>query len=219
MMTSPPIFVFDAYGTLFDVHSVVNAAEKAFPGEGNALSQLWRAKQLEYTWLRSLMDRYEDFWQVTKDALTFAYQALKLDCTSEMRDQLMGEYLRLSLFPEAEQTLAALSKKTLAILSNGTPFMLNEVVTHTGLNRRFSLIVSADEVRVYKPSSRVYELIPKKLKVPKENIGFVTSNYFDVAGAKAFGFRVYWVNRASVPADSLNLAPDEEISLLTDIKS
>ena len=217
-MTTLQAFVFDAYGTLFDVHSVVDAAEGAFPGKGKALSQLWRSKQLEYTWLRSLYGSYQDFWRITQDALVFACQSLNLDCPPVLQERLMDGYLQLDTFPEVVRALDSLSGKTLAILSNGSPYMLSEVVAHAGLSGRFTQVISVDEVRIYKPSPRVYELAPIKLGIAKEKIGFVTSNYFDVAGAKAFGFHVYWANRTSAPADHLDLAPDEVVSLLTDIQ-
>jgi len=215
----PPVqaFVFDAYGTLFDVHSVVTTAEQLFPGQGTRLSQLWRAKQLEYTWLRSLIGCYADFWEVTRAALDFACQALTLECSTRQQERLMGEYLQLATFPEVDQALQVLSGKTLAILSNVSPHMLSEVVAHAGLARRFAQVISVDEVRIYKPSPRVYALAPARLGIPKDQIGFVTSNYFDVAGAKAFGFQVYWVNRGAAPPDHLGLAPDEVIFHLTDI--
>ena len=130
----------------------------------------------------------------------------------------MGEYLRLDTFPEVAQALESLSSKTLAILSNGSPYMLSEVVSHAGLAGRFDQIISVDEVRIYKPSPRVYELAPIKLGIPKEEIGFVSSNYWDVAGAKAYGLYVFWANRSLIPADQLDQAPDEVISLLTDIQ-
>ena len=217
-MSDLQAIVFDAYGTLFDVHSVVDAAEVAFPGKGKALSQIWRAKQLEYTWLRSLFGGYQDFWRVTQDALAYACQALNLDCSSELQARLMDEYLRLATFPEVDRSLEALSSKTLAILSNGSPGMLSEVVARAELSRRFTQVISVDEVHIYKPSPRVYELASIRLGIAKEKIGFVTSNYFDVAGAKAYGFYVYWVNRAGAPADFLSVAPDEVIGLLTDIR-
>jgi 2-haloacid dehalogenase len=216
-MSELQAIVFDAYGTLFDVHSVIKAAEGAFPGRGVALSQLWRAKQLEYTWLRSLFEDYRDFWQITQDALKFACQSLNLVCSSELQGRLMDEYLHLATFPEVEEALDRLSAKTLVILSNGSPRMLDEVAANAGLSGRFDQVISVDEVRIYKPSPRVYELAPKKLGIAKEKIGFVTSNYFDVAGAKAYGFYVYWVNRAKAPADQLGVKPDEVISLLTEI--
>ncbi len=130
----------------------------------------------------------------------------------------MDEYLHLAIFPDVSQALATLSGKTLAILSNGSPFRLSEVVKNAGLDQVFSLIVSVDEIRIYKPSPLVYSLMRTKLGIPKESVGFVSSNYFDVAGAKSYGFQVYWVNRAFAPADSLHFSPDEEISLLTEIK-
>jgi 2-haloacid dehalogenase len=216
-MSELEAIVFDAYGTLFDVHAVSERAERAFPGQGKALSQLWRAKQLEYTWLRSLFGEYRDFWQVTQEALSFACQAMGLECPDELQRQLMDEYLHLAVFPEVEQALDSLSSKTLAILSNGSPDMLSKVVANAGLSGRFAQVISVDEVRIYKPSPRVYELAPVKLGIPKEKTGFVTSNYFDVAGAKTYGFYVYWVNRSGAPADVLGVRPDEEIRLLTDV--
>ncbi len=210
-------YVFDAYGTLFDVHSVIEAGEREYPGKGAALSQLWRAKQLEYTWLRSLIGQYRDFWDITRSALVFACSSLNLACPLVVQDRLMQEYLHLALFPDVEQALDALSGKTLAILSNGSPFMLSQVAVHSGIAKRFAQVISVDEVGIYKPSPRVYELAPARLGIPKEKIGFVSANYFDVAGAKAYGFYVYWLNRSSLPADELDIRADREISSLNNL--
>jgi 2-haloacid dehalogenase len=217
-MTALSALVFDAYGTLFDVHSVIAAAEQAFPGQGDALSWLWRSKQLEYSWLRSLTGSYEDFWKITQDALVFACRSMGLVCDQAFQERLLGEYLRLNAFPEVVSALDRLSTITLAVLSNGSPVMLQRVIAHAGLDKYFSHIWSVDEVGVYKPSPRVYDLAVKKLGIPAYRVGFVTSNFFDVAGAKAYGMYVYWVNRSRAPADELGIAPDEVIYSLTEIK-
>ncbi len=209
--------VFDAYGTLFDVHSVISACDQNFPGHGAALSQAWRAKQLEYTWLRSLMGRYKDFWQVTESALVFACKSLGLSCPVGTRAKLMGTYLHLNPFPEVQEALRALSDYSLAILSNGSPRMLKAAVESAGLKGIFSRIISVDEAKIYKPSPRVYRLAPQKLRVGKAAIGFISANFWDIAGAKAFGFRTYWVNRSKVPAGELGLAPDATLSSLADL--
>ncbi|HWP49722.1 MAG TPA: haloacid dehalogenase type II [Candidatus Limnocylindrales bacterium] len=211
-------FVFDAYGTLFDVHSVVEACNRAFPGRGEALSQLWRAKQLEYTWLKTLMGHYEDFWQVTEAALTFACKTLNLQAPIDPRPLLMTAYLRLDLYPEVLEALTSLASFPLSILSNGSPRMLQAVVQNAGLKGRFVQIISVEEVKAYKPSPRVYELAPQKLGIPKEAICFVSSNSFDVIGAKAFGFQVCWVNRTNAPLDELGFLPDAQVSRLTELK-
>ncbi len=209
--------VFDAYGTLFDVHSVISACDQSFPGHGAALSQAWRAKQLEYTWLRSLMGRYKDFWQVTESALAFACMSLGLSCPPDMRAKLMETYLHLDPFPEVQEALRALSDYSLAILSNGSPRMLRAAVESADLKGIFSRIISVDEARIYKPSPRVYRLAPQKLHVATSAIGFISANFWDIAGAKAFGFHTYWVNRSKAPAEELGLVPDATLSSLADL--
>jgi len=209
--------VFDAYGTLFDVHSVIAACEQNFPGQGAALSGLWRAKQLEYTWLRSLMGRYEDFWNVTESGLVFACKNLGLSCPPATRAQLMDGYLNLKSFSEVPRALSALSDYTLAILSNGSPRMLQAAVKSAGLEGVFAHVMSVDEVKIYKPDPRVYQLAPRKLKVARTAIGFVSSNFWDVAGARAFGFWTCWVNRSGAPPDELGLSPDATVKTLTDL--
>jgi 2-haloacid dehalogenase len=143
--------MFDAYGTLFDVHSVTIAADRIFPGQGSELSKAWRVRQLEYTWLRSLMNRYEDFWKVTESALVAACNAMKLPLDAAARTELMDAYLRLTPFPEVKEALSALSRRPLAILSNGNPKMLKQVVKNAGLEEAFSHVISVDEAKLINP--------------------------------------------------------------------
>lgn len=199
--------VFDAYGTLFDVHSVVAACEACYPGRGQELSRLWRAKQIEYSWLLSLMERYEDFWAVTGRALTFACAALGLPGGPDDRAGLMDAYLRLSLHPDARTALQALIAYPLAILSNGSPAMLQAIVASAGLAGTFTHVVSVDEVRRYKPDPLAYRLAPQRLGVEPHEIGFVSANSWDAQGATAFGFRTFWLNRAGQPLDELGFRP------------
>jgi 2-haloacid dehalogenase len=199
--------VFDAYGTLFDVHSVVQRGEQLFPGKGAAVSQLWRTKQLEYTWLRSLMGRYEDFEAVTAAALAFTCDALGLPQSPATAQALMQEYLRLRPYPEVAGALAALEGRRLAILSNGSPAMLDAVVRNAGLDRHFAAVLSVDPLRIYKPHPSVYQSAVDALGVEREGIAFISSNFWDVTGATAFGFRTYWINRAKAPADRLGYQP------------
>ena len=218
-MAKRPIkaLAFDAYGTLFDVQSVISVVNQKFPGQGAAVSAAWRTRQLEYTWLRSLMGRYEDFWRVTESALVATCNALKLSLDAAARAQLMESYLHLKSFPEVKQSLEALSHLPLSILSNGNPKMLNAVVESAGLQGIFTHIISVDEVRTYKPAPAVYELVTEKTSVDKGNIGFVSANFWDADGAKAFGLRTHWINRTGVPADELSIAPDVTLKSLTDL--
>lgn len=215
-MPSVRAFLFDAYGTLFDVHSVLAECRRV-TADAEALSQLWRAKQLEYTWLRALMGRYEDFWSVTDAALRFAIRRLNLRVDAAQHTRLLEAYLRLDTYPEVPEMIQALRGYPLAILSNGSPRMLKAVVEHAGLTPHLAHVLSADLVRTYKPSPAVYALGPKHLGLPKEQIAFVSSNSFDVIGAKAFGFTVCWVNRAGAPLDDLGLPPDATVSRLDEM--
>jgi 2-haloacid dehalogenase len=211
-------FVFDAYGTLFDVHSVVALSNEIFPGRGEALSQLWRNRQLEYSWLLTLMDRYEDFWAVTQKALVFACRSLGLDCDERTRQRLLDAYLRLAAFPDVAPALASLKGTPLAILSNGSPRMLAAAVESAGLKETFAHVISVDELRLFKPSARVYRLAPEKLGMPVEAIGFVSSNSFDVQGAKSAGLRTFWINRTKAPAEELGFAADAMLGSLTELR-
>jgi len=207
--------VFDAYGTLFDVHSVMQRCEALYPGRHAQLSQLWRAKQLEYTWLRSLMRRYAPFSTVTREALAHACQALGLELTPERMEALMAEYTMLDMYPEVPKALASLRGVKKAILSNGSPDMLEPLVAHSGLE--LDAVISVDELKIFKPAPLVYELAPKKLGVAKERIGFVSSNCWDALGAKSFGFTVFWINRARAPLDRLGFEPDRIVERLDEI--
>lgn len=208
---------FDAYGTLFDVHSVIALCDRKFPGQGAELSRLWRAKQLEYTWLRSLMGRYEDFWMVTESALLFACRSMSLACSTETRQELMEAYLHLDTFPEVKSALGKLSRYKLAILSNGSPKMLAAAVDNAGLKGVFADVISVEEVQVYKSNPRVYGLASQHLSVPDNAIAFVSSNFWDIAGAKSFGFWTCWVNRAKLPEDELGIRPDVAVSRLDEL--
>jgi 2-haloacid dehalogenase len=207
--------VFDAYGTLFDVHSVQQRCDAFFPGKGAQLSRLWRAKQLEYTWQRSLMRRYVPFSAVTREALAHACEALGLELTAERMEALMGEYLMLSTYPDVAQALERLQGRKLAILSNGSPDMLEPLVAHSGL--KLHAVLSVDEVKTFKPAPEVYEIAVRTLKVRKENIGFVSSNCWDALGAGAYGFVSYWVNRSGQPLDRLGVQPRQVVTSLNEI--
>jgi 2-haloacid dehalogenase len=211
--------VFDAYGTLFDVHSVVALCEEFWPGKGASLSLLWRTKQLEYTWQRSLMRRYEDFGRITVGGLRYACAALGLPLDEERCRRLTEAYLRLATFPEVRTALAELKamKLRLAILSNGSPAMLRPLVANAGLRDLVGTVMSVDPRKVYKPSPEVYRLAVGRLRVPKAAIGFVSSNCWDACGAKSFGFRVFWINRTGAPVDDLGAAPDYTIKSLDEL--
>ena len=205
---------FDAYGTLFDVYSVTAPCDRKFPGRGVELSRLWRAKQLEYTWLRSLSGQYQDFWKVTDSALTFACRSLNLACPTLTREELMESHLHLELFSDVRPALAKLSRFELAILSNGTPRMLSAAVESAGLNGVFTDVISVDEVKIYKPSPGVYGLVSKHLGVPNSAVAFVSSNFWDIAGAKSFGFWTCWVNRGKLPEEELSVMPNVTVPTL-----
>jgi 2-haloacid dehalogenase len=212
-MAPPKALLFDAYGTLFDVHSVIEAG-RAVTADPQALSTLWRQKQLEYTWLRSLMGRYEDFWVVTEQALRFALGWLGIAAREAQIATLMDAYLSLAAFPEVGAALARLAGAPLGILSNGSPRMLEAAVRSSGLAAALRHVLSVDAVKIYKPSPRVYELGPRAFGLPAGEMLFVSSNAWDVAGAKAFGYLTCWCNRAGGPMEVLGLVPDHEIARL-----
>ncbi|MEO5694324.1 MAG: haloacid dehalogenase type II [Usitatibacter sp.] len=202
--------VFDAYGTLFDVHSVTRLAESLYPGKGAALSAAWRTKQLEYTWLRSLMDRYEDFNCVTLASLEWTFESLGIEAAEADRRALLDEYRKLAMFPEVAPALEELAKRRpLAILSNGHPEMLEAVVAHNGLAERFrGGVISVHSAKIFKPAPSVYRLVEDQLGVPRALMGFVSSNGWDAAGAKTFGFQTFWINRRKAPVERLGVRPD-----------
>ena len=217
MLLNPRAFIFDAYGTLFDVHSVIQNSGVGLPGELEALSQLWRQKQLEYTWLRALMDRYEDFWHITEAALRSAARQLSIEVTDRQLDSLMQRYLVPAVFPEVVPALKALKGLPLIILSNGSPAMLDSAARYNSLESYFAEIISVDRVKTYKPSPRVYALGSETLNLPAAEILFVSSNSWDAAGAKAFGYPVCWCNRSGAEMEDWGFAPDFTVSRLDQI--
>ncbi|HMA15741.1 MAG: haloacid dehalogenase type II [Bacteroidota bacterium] len=196
--------VFDAYGTLFDVHSAVRRGGEALGDKAAVVSELWRQKQLEYTWLRSLMGAHADFRQVTSDSLHFALAASGVTDTA-LHDRLMGLYLSLEAYEEADATLAALRRAgfTTAILSNGNPEMLQAAVRSARMDRRLDAVLSVEEVGIYKPDARVYQLAVDRLGVARDEICFLSSNCWDARGAAHFGFKVAWINRFERQEDRL----------------
>jgi len=210
---------FDAYGTLYDVHSVIELCEQLFPGHGTALSNAWRLKQLQYSWLRSLMDRYADFWKVTEDGLVFAANSLNLKLDPAKRKQLLEAYLSLKTFPDVLAGLKELSAAgyKLAILSNGAPRMLQEVTKNAKIEQFLAHIISVDELKIYKPNPRVYQLASKRLGTAPEATGFVSSNSWDIAGAASFGLTTFWINRGNQPVDELGFPAHRMVTKLSDL--
>jgi 2-haloacid dehalogenase len=203
--------VFDAYGTLFDVHSAVARLGARVGEQADALSQLWRAKQLEYTWLRALMARHADFWQVTGDALDYALARTGVD--TALREPLMQAYLSLDAYPEVPDVLRRLRAGGLkiAILSNGDPKMLEAAARSAGIAELLDAILSAEEVGVFKPHAKVYQLAVDRLAVRPDQIAFQSSNAWDVHGAAAFGLRAVWINRLGMPPERLPGAAEHEL--------
>jgi len=210
--------VFDAYGTLFDYASAAARCKEALGADWATLSDLWRRKQVEYTWLRSLMGRHIDFWHVTGESLDYAMAALKRQDPA-LRALLMQQYLNLDPFPEVPAMLQRLKDKGMraAILSNGSPTMLTGAVNSAGLSSLIEMSLSVEAVGVYKPHPSVYQLAVDKLGVPAGRICFMSSNGWDAAGAAAFGFRVVWVNRAGAPAENLPASPERQIKSLAEL--
>ena len=220
---SPQAVLFDAYGTLFDVHSVASLAEQFFTGQGERLSQLWRDKQIEYTRLVSMSgtERYRPFWELTRSGLRFAAQRLKLDLTPEREERLMNQYRALAAFPENKGVLQALKKLGVptGILSNGDPEMLAVAVKSAGFDSLLDHVLSADGVRRYKTDPAVYALGPQALGLLPKQILFVSSNGWDAIGAAWFGYTTLWVNRAGAPLEQLDTEPTRIGSSLRDVLS
>lgn len=214
--------VFDAYGTLFDFNSAAIAARDEFGGhlgdDWQRLSDLWRLKQLQYTWLRGLAGHHADFWQVTGDALDYSLATLKLERPG-LRERLMDLYLQLQTYPEVDAMLRQLKANDmqLAILSNGSPSMLAAVVKNSGLDGVFDAVMSVEEVGVFKPHPSVYGLATQSLQLAPADICFLSSNGWDAFSAKAFGFRVLWCNRFAQAAERIPATPDGEISDLSSL--
>jgi 2-haloacid dehalogenase len=210
--------VFDAYGTLFDVNSAAERTQDALREKWQQLAEIWRAKQLHYTWLCSLTGRHVDFWQLTGEALDFALDTLKLP-NGQLRDHLMRLYLQLDTCPEVKNTLTRLKAGGVkcAILSNGSPTMLSACIENAGIADLLNAVLSVEEVKVYKPHPNVYQLAVDRLSVKASAICYVSSNGWDAYSAKAFGFHVIWCNRSSQVAERIPRTPDAEIRILSDL--
>ena len=211
--------VFDAYGTLFDVAAAAAHCEDELGENAAALSALWRTKQLEYTWLRSLMNEYVDFWQITSDGLDYALETLSLDGDAALRDKLLNLYMKLDCFPEVPNVLRVLNAGGLkcAILSNGSPKMLNSAIENSGISKQLVNSYSVDQLGTYKPSPRVYQMAVDDLGVSAEKISFMSSNAWDASAAANFGFKVVWVNRFGQKKERLPGLPQHEIETLSDL--
>jgi len=206
--------IFDAYGTLFDVNSAAEKCKDKIGDKWESFSNYWRTTQLEYTWLRSLMNRHKDFWQVTEDSLDKSMKAFKID--PSMRNKLLDLYKILSTFPEVKEVLKNLKEKNykLAILSNGTPSLLNELVKNNNLDNIFNDIFSIEEVGIYKPDSKVYDMPIKKYQIQKEEVVFLSANTWDVSGGGNYGYSSIWVNRNNNVFDNLDYKPKNEVNNL-----
>jgi 2-haloacid dehalogenase len=209
--------VFDAYGTLYDIQSVASVTEQAFPGYGELITQIWRIKQLEYTWLRSLMRRYQDFSAVTRESLAYTLKALGLKYDVHVLERIMEKYLHLDLYPDAAAALAAMRGKKLAILSNGSPAMLEALVRNSGL--KLDATISVDPQQIFKPSPEAYALIEARLGVKPAEVLFVSSNPWDACGAKAFGLKVAWIERVTPQAMALACIKNDVLPPLTLFKA
>lgn len=218
-MPTPRAYVFDAYGTLLDVHSAVARHAAEIGSSAGRLSDLWRVKQLEYSWVHSLVGRYVDFWTLTERSLDTAAAALELSLTSGTRAALLEAYRTLDAYAEVGEVLRALKERgaVLAILSNGTPDMLRQAVRAAGIDDRLDDILSVDTIGVYKPDARVYAMVGERFGVPPDAVAFQSSNAWDAAGARAFGFTVNWVNRSGRPREYASVGDVREMRDLRDL--
>ena len=209
--------IFDAYGTLFDVNSAAEKCKDKIGDKWEAFANYWRTTQLEYTWLRSLMKRHKDFWQITEDSLEKSMSVFKMD--NSMRDELLDLYKILSPFEEVPEILKSLKEKNfkLAILSNGTPSLLNELVQSNKLDNLFDDIFSIEEVGIFKPDSKVYDMPIKKYKIEKNEVAFLSANTWDVSGGGNYGYNSIWVNRNNNIFDKLDYKPQNEIKNLKEL--
>jgi len=216
-MKNVKAIIFDAYGTLFDVNSAAEKCKDKIGDKWESFANYWRTTQLEYTWLRSLMDRHKDFWQITEDSLDKSINTFKID--SSMRSELLDLYKILSTFPEVKEVLNKLKKKNykLAILSNGTPILLNELVKRNNLDGIFDDIFSIEEVEIYKPSYKVYDIPVKKFHVQKNEVLFLSSNTWDVSGGGNYGYNTIWVNRNNNIFDNLDYIPEYQVKSLGEL--
>ena len=209
--------IFDAYGTLFDVNSAAEKCKVKIGDKWEGFANYWRTTQLEYTWLRSLMNRHKDFWQVTEDSLDKSMQAFKID--SSMRNELLDLYKVLSTFPEVKEVLNKLKKKNykLAILSNGTPSLLKELVKSNNLDNIFDDIFSIEEVKTYKPDLKVYNIPIKKYQIQKNEVAYLSANTWDVSAGGNYGFNPVWVNRNNSIFDNLDYVPKYQVKHLGEL--
>jgi len=213
------IYLFDAYGTLFDVHSAVTRFKDEIGPHAEPMSEMWRIKQLEYTWLRSLMGRYRDFSVITRQSLAYTLRILALPYDSATFERIMDRYLHLDLYSDAIAALSAMKDRKLAILSNGSTDMLNALVANSGLDRHLDATISVDAKEVFKPSPDTYSLIETTLGVRPVDVLFVSSNPWDACGAKAFGLNVAWIERVTPQAMALACVESELVSPLTMFKA
>ncbi|MCT4654881.1 MAG: haloacid dehalogenase type II [Cohaesibacter sp.] len=206
------VYVFDAYGTLFDVHAAVRKHADALGPNSALLSEIWRAKQLEYSWVRSLMGKYKDFWTLTEEALDFAFDKVP-DADRSKREELLAAYHKLEAYPEVRVVLEQLKAqgKSLAILSNGSPAMLEAAVEGNGLSDLLDHVLSVDELHTYKTSEAVYDLVGTVFRAFPEAVSFQSSNRWDIAGASAYGFRTVWINRTAQPDEYRDLSPAAQL--------
>ena len=216
-MKNVKAIIFDAYGTLFDVNSAAEKCKDKIGDTWEGFADFWRTTQLEYTWLRSLMKRHKDFWQVTEDSLEKSMNAFKID--KSMRNELLNLYKVLNTFPEVKDVLNKLKEKNykLAILSNGTPALLNELVKSNNLDNIFDDIFSIEEVGIYKPDAKVYDMPIKKYKIQKEEVVFLSANTWDVSGGGNYGYNSVWVNRNNSIFDNLDYKPKDEVKNLNQL--
>ena len=216
--TSIKAIVFDAYGTLLDVQSLTEKLTHYFPQKAEEVNAIWRRKQLEYTWLRSLMEQYKPFSEVTAEALEFACQAVKVELPEEVKSDLVQGYFSLKAFPDIKASLGKLSSHhQLAILSNANPAMLEAATTQNQLSDYLSAILSADSVQTFKPHPSVYRLAEQAFNLDRSEIAFVSSNTWDVSGAKSFGFFSVWLQRGHSPMEALGFEADIRIKKIGDL--
>ncbi len=211
--------IFDAYGTLFDVNSAAEKCKDKIGEKWEGFANFWRTTQLEYTWLRSLMKKHKNFWQITEDSLDKSMKTFDIDPL--MKNELLDLYKILSPFKEVPETLKILKEKKfkLAILSNGTPTLLNELVKNNNLDNLFDDIFSIEEVRIYKPDSKVYDIPIKKYRIEKNEVAFLSANTWDVSGGGNYGYSAIWVNRNESIFDNLDYKPKSEIKDLSELLS
>ena len=218
-MKNVKAIIFDAYGTLFDVNSAAEKCKDKIGDKWEGFANYWRTTQLEYTWLRSLMKRHKNFWQITEDSLDKSMNAFNID--KSMRNELLDLYKTLNTFPEVKDVLNKLKEKNykLAILSNGTPSLLNELVKSNNIENIFDDIFSIEDVGIYKPDSRVYDIPTKKYQIQKNEVAFLSANTWDVSGGGNYGYNAIWVNRNNNNFDNLDYKPKSEIKDLSELLS